>query len=401
MTGIENEDFVMKKTRRRAISFLLILSMLVSLECFSYPMNRVVAAKSTAEQIREKEEEKKKLDEKLKQEQQNISSMKGEKKSLQDELALLRAELEEVRANLEDIETRIADKNDEIGQTQETLARAIATEEEQYDSMQARVRKMYERNNMDYITSLLQAGSFGKLLNLATWFEKVEVYDKDKLQEYKDNRALIEAAESRLQQEKKELDHLRVEAQVEKSKVDGLISNITINLEECADQIQAAQQKALDYERDIKSKEEDLKVLQKKLEEELRKSREAAEGKWRTISEVSFDAGDRKLLANIIWCEAGNQIYEGQVAVGAVVINRVLSAKFPDSVVGVVYQKNQFSPASSGRLELALARDSATESCYRAADEAMAGYTNVGTCVFFRTPVPGLQGIRIGDHIFY
>ena len=50
---------------------------------------------------------------------------------------------------------------------------------------------------------------------------------------------------------------------------------------------------------------------------------------------------------------------------------------------------------------LALAEDRATDSCYRAADEAMSGVTNVGNCVFFRTPIPGLEGINIGGHVFY
>jgi len=107
------------------------------------------------------------------------------------------------------------------------------------------------------------------------------------------------------------------------------------------------------------------------------------------------------LLANLIYCEAGGEPYEGQVAVGAVVINRVLSSVFPDTVVGVIYQKKQFSPVGSGRLALALANNKATPSCYQAADEAMSGKTNVGSCLFFRTPIPGLNGIRIGGHIFY
>lgn len=107
------------------------------------------------------------------------------------------------------------------------------------------------------------------------------------------------------------------------------------------------------------------------------------------------------MLANLIYCEAGNQPYAGQLAVGSVVINRVLSSVFPDSVVGVIYQKNQFSPAASGRLGLALSSNQATADCYRAADEAMSGVTNVGNCLFFRTPIEGLEGIRIGDHIFY
>ena len=155
------------------------------------------------------------------------------------------------------------------------------------------------------------------------------------------------------------------------------------------------------YEEEIKKKEEDLEYLKKKLAEEIAMSQAAANGTWRDISEVSFAEGDRRLLANLIYCEAGGEPYEGQVAVGSVVINRVLSSKYPDTVVGVIYQSGQFSPVASGRLDLALATDKATDSCYRAADAAMSGISNVGNCVYFRTPIEGLTGINIGGHVFY
>lgn len=90
------------------------------------------------------------------------------------------------------------------------------------------------------------------------------------------------------------------------------------------------------------------------------------------------------------------------MAVGAVVINRMLSGVFPDTMVGVIYARRQFSPVASGRLALALANDRATESCYRAADEAMSGRTTVADCLFFRTPIDGITPrYRIGGHIFY
>ena len=151
----------------------------------------------------------------------------------------------------------------------------------------------------------------------------------------------------------------------------------------------------------IKAQEADIKKLEAKLAEEIRLSKLAASSAWRNISEVSFADGDRYLLANLIYCEAGSEPYEGKVAVGAVVINRVLSSVYPDTVVGVIYQNKQFSPVSSGRLALALAEGKATAACYQAADEAMKGYSNVGNCVYFRTPVPGLSGINIGGHVFY
>ena len=130
-------------------------------------------------------------------------------------------------------------------------------------------------------------------------------------------------------------------------------------------------------------------------------SKLAAQSSWRDISEVTFADGDRYLLANLIYCEAGGEPYEGKLAVGSVVINRVLSSVYPDTVVGVIYQNKQFSPVASGRLALALAEGRATDSCYQAADQAMSGVTNVGECVYFRTPIDGLTGINIGGHVFY
>ncbi len=56
----------------------------------------------------------------------------------------------------------------------------------------------------------------------------------------------------------------------------------------------------------------------------------------------------RKLLAALIYCEAGNQPYEGQVAVGAVVMNRVRSGSYPNTISEVIYQSGQFGPAMTG-----------------------------------------------------
>lgn len=221
------------------------------------------------------------------------------------------------------------------------------------------------------------------------------------MDEFKANRIYIEEKEARLQEEKVELDNLKVLAEAEKSKVSGLISQTSNSIAQYADQIEEAEQRALEYEAKIKKEEENLEYLKKKLAEEIALSQAAANAKWRDISEVTFTDGDRYLLANLIYCEAGGEPYEGQLAVGSVVINRVLSSKFPDTVVGVIYQKKQFSPVASGRLDLALAANKATARCYQAADEAMSGMTNVGNCLFFRTPIEGLTGINIGGHVFY
>ena len=221
------------------------------------------------------------------------------------------------------------------------------------------------------------------------------------LADYKAAREAVEEQEAQLEEEKAQLDEMKASAEAEHEKFSGLISQTQGSISAYSDQIANAEAQVEALEAQIEAQNENISALQKQLEEELRKSRLAAQSSWRDISEVTFTEDDRYLLANLIYCEAGGEPYEGQVAVGAVVINRVLSSVFPNTVSGVIYQSRQFEPVSTGRLALALAENRATDSCYRAADEAMSGVTNVGNCVFFRTPVPGLTGINIGGHVFY
>ena len=111
---------------------------------------------------------------------------------------------------------------------------------------------------------------------------------------------------------------------------------------------------------------------------------------------VSAGADDLTLLAAIIECEAGGESYECQLAVGAAVINRVKSSSYPNSISGVIYQKGQFGPASSGKLARKLS-GRISSSCYSAAQEAMSGVDNTGGCTSFNDHG---SGISIGNMKF-
>lgn len=109
-------------------------------------------------------------------------------------------------------------------------------------------------------------------------------------------------------------------------------------------------------------------------------------------------SGDIELLASIIFCEAGNQPYEGQVAVGAVIMNRVRSGVYPNSISEVIYQSGQFGPAMTGWLDSVLASGGYTETAMQAAEDAAAGANPIGDCLYFGN---GNYGIQIGDHFFH
>ena len=103
------------------------------------------------------------------------------------------------------------------------------------------------------------------------------------------------------------------------------------------------------------------------------------------------------MLAAIIYCEAGNQSYQGKVAVGSVVLNRVASSRFPNSVKAVIYQSGQFTPVMTGKYASVLASGNIPSSCYEAARDALNGAKPVGNALFFNTHS---GNYKLGDHYF-
>lgn len=88
--------------------------------------------------------------------------------------------------------------------------------------------------------------------------------------------------------------------------------------------------------------------------EEAERARAAAEAQSRKVQQkeaVLASATELEILAALIQCEAGGEPYEGQVAVGAVVMNRVRCGGYPNNITDVIYASGQFVPASGGRME--------------------------------------------------
>ncbi len=144
-----------------------------------------------------------------------------------------------------------------------------------------------------------------------------------------------------------------------------------------------------------------LQALQQVQLQQAQAAAQAAQVQAAAQTNTAVSASDRELLAAIIYCEAGNQSHTGKVAVGNVVMNRVNSAKFPNSISSVVYQRGQFSPAGSGWLNRVLKRGTVPADCYAAADEALAGSKPVGGSVFFMRRELHSSGTIIGAHCFW
>lgn len=132
-----------------------------------------------------------------------------------------------------------------------------------------------------------------------------------------------------------------------------------------------------------------------------REAQEAAEKAKLTYNAGAFaaTADETRMLAALIQCEAGGEVYEGQLAVGAVVMNRVRSNAFPNTIAEVICASGQFTPALNGRLE-EVYNGTIKDSCLQAAEEAIAGNTNVGEAKYFRRAGKH-EGTEIGNHVFW
>lgn len=92
-------------------------------------------------------------------------------------------------------------------------------------------------------------------------------------------------------------------------------------------------------------------------------------------------SSNRQLLAQIINGEARGESYKGQVAVGAVVLNRVRSSSFPNTIAGVIYQPGAFDAVTDGQIYL-----SVSSSCYNAASDALNGWDPTGGALYYYNP---------------
>ncbi len=122
-----------------------------------------------------------------------------------------------------------------------------------------------------------------------------------------------------------------------------------------------------------------------------------------TLSGTTSSSNELNLLARCVYGEARGEPYTGQVAVAAVVLNRVRSSSFPNTVSGVIYQKGAFTAVSDGQINL-----TPNETAYKAARDALNGWDPTNGCLYYYNPATATSKwiwslkveLKIGRHAF-
>ena len=361
-----------------------------------------IAVHATEQKLEDTKGKLNELQEKKKQADQKVKDLQNSKDSMGQELENLDAELAEISTSLTGLENKITEKQNSIRETKKQLKKAKKRAKKQYQSMKSRIQFLYENGSESLWMSLLNAESMSDFINRAEYVKAISSYDREKLEEYEQMCAKIASDKAKLEEEEKSLQALEQKTKEKKEQMNTLIASTKENISRSEQEIGETQNLSAEYEAEIeKQKAYEAQLEAQKAKEDAARMSEikAQEAEGADGSKVQTQAGDLELLAALIECEAGGEPYEGKLAVGSVVLNRVASSHFPNSVVGVIYQSGQFSPVASGRFATVLARG-ADASSTQAAQEVIGGRITV-KCLYFRRNNGTIQGPVIGNHVFY
>lgn len=339
--------------------------------------------------------------------------------------------VEELKKQLEEASVSIEELNGKI-QEQEELQNKLETsvsdlEEDmkaQRIQMKHRIQYIYENGSQGILTRILEAQSWAQMVNEISQINQLSNYDRTMCSQYERSIKELEELREKVQVEQIQLEGLRSQQeQVQES----LVQNVAVAKEQMSfskenyDQLVAeakAREEATRIEDERRQEEEYqayLKATEKAKEAAEKEAEKGNEGdsnvdveeadddesetEETSIANIEATQENIKLLATIIQCESGNQPYEGQLAVGSVVVNRVRDPRFPNTIKEVIYQPYQFSPVSSGRFALYYGSEP-WASCIQAAKEVIGGNITIDA-LFFRVNDGSHDGLIIGDHVFF
>ncbi len=275
----------MAQMKKRFIKFISIMTALTMLVVVVEP----VSATTISDLQKQKEENEKQLE----SVNEKISDYKGAQADIGSEIEELDAEMVTLLTDINLIEEAIADKEAEIAQTQIDYDAAVATKDEQYESMKIRIKFMYEQGDVSYLQLFTESLNVSDMVNKAHYVEELYEYDRELLEEYQATVEQVAALQDELEEEKSELQTSQYELVEQQAYMEEVLAEKKEEYENYAVVLAQAKQEAAAYTTKIKQETAQIR----KLEEEERKRKEEEERKKKE-EEERLKAEQDALLAS-------------------------------------------------------------------------------------------------------
>lgn len=334
----------------------------------------------------------------------DISTLEGQTSSLESQLAGINEDILELNNKIEDTEVQVEVLKGEIARTSDALVVAKENEEKQYSDMKSRIKYMYENGSATLLEMLFSADNMTDFLNKADFIENLSEYDRDAFEELKAIHQEIEDQKENLETQQASLTDLQDELNSQKSELQAKAEATSTDLAKVKEKLQAAREAEAARIAAEQAAAEAAAAAKNNSSSASSGNSGGSSGGGSVTTGGSIDASadDVTLLAAILQCEAV-QDYNSLLAVATVIMNRVQSPRFPNSISGVVYASGQFEPVWTGRLDKVL-NAGPTKLSRQVAQDAINGarLSSVSHCYYFLyAPSTNRDGIVIGDNLFF
>ena len=331
---------------------------------------------------------------------------------LEDQTSALESELEGINQDIlslsEDIsstEMQVEILNGEILRTSDALEEAENNEEKQYEAMKIRIKYMYEHGNASLLELLFSAEDMADFLNKADFIESLSEYDRDALDQLQDVHQEIADQKSVLEEQQASLTELQASLKTQQEELQKKADETSTNLEEVNAKLEKARE------------EEAARIAAEKAAAEAAAQAAAQAGSSGGSGNsggggynnsvvnggsISASTSETTLLAALLDCEANSRALR-MLAVATVIMNRVESPRFGNSITSVIYAPGQFEPVWTGRLESRL-NAGPTDLAVQVAQDAINGsrLAAVADCYYFLyAGSTNRDGVNIGNNLFF
>lgn len=261
--------------RKKAKKVLVVLSIIT--------LSLQTTVSSFASSIQDAEGTLNNLETEKKELESKIADLEKEKGNITEYISKLDKQLSELSTEIDALQLDIDETEQLLSKTQVELEQVKTQQVDQYGTMKARIKYMYENGSDDYMSMIMGAESITDLLNRAEYVNKISQYDKTLYERFDATRISIEQKEATIQQSLKKLNNLNSKLELEKDSVNTLIDNKTKEVQKYTNNINSAQAEVVAFNAEIEKQEALIEQLleeeRKRIEEEERKRREEEERK--------------------------------------------------------------------------------------------------------------------------
>lgn len=342
-----------------------------------------------------------------------VDSLEKQTNGLQNQLDSLNQDLTSLSAEITDLASKIEDTDASVQKVELDLAAAKLDEQLQYAAMKKRIKYMYESGNTSLLQIIFSSESMGDFLNKAEFVKNITEYDRNMLDELQQVHDLVAKKDADLKAEQASLAEMKTNLDQQEQELNDKISSTSGELQASSEALAKAKEAQAAAAAALKKKQEEEAAAEKQKQEEAAASNTSGSSgntdsgssggnTTITVPDTPAETTDLVLFAAILQCEAGGYNYDGILAVATVIMNRMESPAYPNTISGVVYQSGQFAPTWDGSLSR-VPQSGPVSLCYQVAQEALGGarLASVSGCYQFRSASTGVSGINVGGNVFF